>query len=205
MNRTTELKERAEEILEAARQLFGERGVHGVSVRDIAERAGVKKAAVFYYFDGKDDLLERILARYYAAHREALAEAFAASGDLRVRLHGTVDAYLDFVRDHASDARLVQGLIASNPEWHAQIQRNLEPLFRWTEDALSELSTAGGAVAARQFFLTLSGAVINTFTYAPVLAPMWGADPVAAEAVAERRAHLHWLVDALIDGLEQGA
>ena len=205
MNRTRDLKERAEEILASARTLFAERGVDGVSVRDIAEHAGVKKAAVFYYFDGKDDLLERILARYYAAHAAALAESFSAEGTLRARLQGTIDAYLDFVAANRDDARLVQGLVASNPEWHGLIQSNLEPLFRWTEDALAELAPDGGPLAPRQFFLTLSGAVINTFTYAPVLASVWGGDPLSDAAIAERRVHLHWMVDALIDRLERDA
>lgn len=202
MNRTTELKERAEQILDSARILFGERGVHGVSVRDIAEHAGVKKAAVFYYFNGKDELLERILEGYYGSHAEALEAAFQAGGTLRDRLQGTIDAYLDFVLANGAYARLVQGLIASNPEWHGHLQRNLEPLFRWTEVALAELSPKDGPLAARQFFITLSGAVINTFTYAPVLELMWGADPLSKAGIAERRAHLHWVVDALMDKLE---
>ncbi len=202
MNHPPMLKERAEQILASARILFGERGMHGVSVRDIAEHAGVKKAAVFYYFDGKDDLLERILAGYYASHAAALESAFQAGGTLRERLQGTIDAYLDFVLANGNYARLVQGLIASNPEWHRHLQRNLEPLFRWTQAALSELSPEQGPLAARQFFITLSGAVINTFTYAPVLELMWGDDPLSEAGIAERRAHLHWVVDALMDKLQ---
>jgi len=202
MNKPTELKERAEQILNSARVLFGERGLHGVSVRDIAEHAGVKKAAVFYYFNGKDELLERILEGYYSAHADALESSFHAEGTLRERIHGTIDAYLDFVLANGTYARLVQGLIANNPEWHGHVQRNLEPLFRWTEAALAELSPSEGPLAARQFFITLSGAVINTFTYAPVLELMWGDDPLSDGGISERRAHLHWVVDALMDKRE---
>ena len=198
-----QLKERAEEILNAADALFGELGYDGVSVRDIAERAGVKKAAVFYYFDGKEALLEQVLERYYAAHHASLAQAFEAEGPLRERVHGAIDAYLDFIDTHRSYPRLVQGLVVGRPEFHHHIQKNLEPLFRWTEAALAEVAPVDGPLAARQFFLTLSGAVINTFTYAPVLEPMWGGDPLSAEAIAERRAHLRWLIDALMDSLTQ--
>jgi len=197
------LKERAEQILESARALFGERGYDGVSVRDIADEAGVKKAAVFYYFEGKEDLLQRVLERYYAAHRDALAVAFQAKGPLRARLHGTIDAYLGFMADNNAYARLVQGLIAQGPAWHGHLQRNLEPLLRWTEEALADVAPEDGPLAARHFFLTLSGAVINTFTYGPVLAPMWGSDPTSAEGLEERRAHLHFVTDALMDRLER--
>ncbi len=197
------LKERAEQILASADALFGQRGYDGVSVRDIADDAGVKKAAVFYYFEGKEDLLRRVLDRYYAAHRDALAAAFEAKGPLRRRLHGTIDAYLGFMADNHAYARLVQGLVASSPDWHGHLQRNLEPLLRWTEEALADLAPDEGPLAARHFFLTLSGAVINTFTYAPVLAPIWGSDPASADGLAERRAHLHFVADALLDRLER--
>ena len=195
-------KQRAEEILNAADALFGERGYDAVSMRDIAERAGVKKAGVFYYFDGKESLLEQVLERYYAAHHAALSEAFIAEGPLRERVHGAIDAYLDFIDTHRSYPRLVQGLVVGRPELHRHIQKNLEPLFRWTQAALAEVAPESGPLAARQFFLTLSGAVINTFTYAPVLQPMWGSDPLSDEAISERRAHMRWLVDVLMDGLE---
>lgn len=199
------LKERAEQILASAESLFGQRGYDGVSVRDIADVAGVKKAAVFYYFEGKEDLLERVLQRYYAAHREALTDAFEAEGPMRDRLHGTIDAYLGFMADNHTYARLVQGLVACSPDWHGHLQANLEPLLRWTEQALAGVAPEQGPLAARHFFLTLSGAVINTFTYAPVLAPMWRGDLLSPDGLQERRDHLHFVVDALMDRLERQA
>jgi AcrR family transcriptional regulator len=48
-------------ILAAARELFAARGVAGVSVRDIAARAGVNHALVHRYFGAKDDMVAAIL------------------------------------------------------------------------------------------------------------------------------------------------
>ena len=51
----------ADKIKRIARQLFAERGVDGVTVRDIAEASGQKNhAAVAYYFGSKDALLVSI-------------------------------------------------------------------------------------------------------------------------------------------------
>ena len=61
-----------------------------------------------------------------------------------------------------------------------------------------------GPLAARQFFLTFSASVINHFTYGEALAPAYGTDPLSPDGIAERRAHLHWLVDALLAALERG-
>ncbi len=77
----------------------------------------------------------------------------------------------------------------------------MAPLFNWTMDALSELSPAKGPQAARQLYLTFVGAVVNYFTYAPALEPGWQGDPLSDECLEERREHLHWLVDLVLDDL----
>ncbi len=194
--------ERAAKILAAADALFGESGFDGVSVRDLAERAGVNKALVFYYYGSKEALFERVMEGYYEAHANALSGAFEAGGTLRERFHRVIDAYIDFIDEHRNWPRLVQRQVAGSPESMPLIQRSLAPLFEWTERILSEVAPAEGPLAARHFFVTFSGAVINYFTYGPVLQPLWGSDPGAPPAIEERRAHLHWLADLVLDGLE---
>ncbi|HEY2767932.1 MAG TPA: helix-turn-helix domain-containing protein [Solirubrobacteraceae bacterium] len=44
-------------LLEAAMEVFAQRGYRDASVDDIAERAGYSKGAIYFYFSGKDDLL----------------------------------------------------------------------------------------------------------------------------------------------------
>ena len=47
-------------ILDAALDLFSERGLTGTTVRDIAGRANVNVAAISYYFGGKDELYKAV-------------------------------------------------------------------------------------------------------------------------------------------------
>lgn len=48
------------QIMEAAEELFAEKGFNGTSVRDIAEKAQVNLAMISYYFGSKDKLLETL-------------------------------------------------------------------------------------------------------------------------------------------------
>jgi len=48
-------------ILDAAVSLFGEYGYAGTSVRDIAERLGLTKAALYYHFPSKETILDALL------------------------------------------------------------------------------------------------------------------------------------------------
>ncbi|MBW2464186.1 MAG: hypothetical protein JRH11_21235, partial [Deltaproteobacteria bacterium] len=137
----------------------------------------------------------------YEAHRKALEVALGEPGELDERLRRLVDAYFDFMASNIRFARLVQQQIAG-PGTHLEvIQENLCELERWTERALLGIAPDDGPLAARHMFVTISGAVINYFTYAPALRPVWGGDHLAPEAMAERREHLHWLVRVLVQGI----
>ena len=50
------------EILDVAAELFAERGYDATSLREIAERLGITKAALYYYFRSKDDILAALIA-----------------------------------------------------------------------------------------------------------------------------------------------
>ena len=98
---------RAQALLDAAEALLAETGYEGLSARAVAERAGVNKGLVFYYWGSTAELFEQVLERYYAAHKASLAESFAGEGSLRERVHEVIDVYLDFMETHRAYARIV--------------------------------------------------------------------------------------------------
>jgi AcrR family transcriptional regulator len=53
--------ERPHELLEAALNVFAERGYSATRLEDVASAAGVSKGAIYHYFDGKEDLLRKAL------------------------------------------------------------------------------------------------------------------------------------------------
>lgn len=57
-------------ILDAALDLFVEQGFDGTSVREIAERVGTTKAALYYYFASKDEILMALHMRLHEMGRE---------------------------------------------------------------------------------------------------------------------------------------
>jgi AcrR family transcriptional regulator len=61
-------------ILDVALELFTRRGYEKTSLRDIAEQLGVTKAALYYYFERKEDILLELHLRLHAMGWEALDE-----------------------------------------------------------------------------------------------------------------------------------
>ena len=68
--RRTDTRDRA---LSVAATLFAEHGYAGTSIRDITEKLGVTKAALYYHFASKEDLLRAIVDEPVGKVREAIA------------------------------------------------------------------------------------------------------------------------------------
>jgi len=192
-------------ILDSADALFAERGFAAVSIRDVAERAGVTKALVFYHFESKAKLFAQVVERYYRRHADALAEGAKGSGTRRERLHRMLDAYLDFLEENGRYVQLVHREISAGGEAVEPIRRGLASLHGWLEQSLGDLLPASGPRSARQLFVSFSGLATAYYLYAPALEDLFGSDPLSPAAKRERRAHLHWMVDRIFDGLVEAA
>jgi AcrR family transcriptional regulator len=66
--------ETREKILDVALELFTQNGYDKTSLRDIAERLGISKAALYYYFARKEDILLELHLRLHRFGTEALDE-----------------------------------------------------------------------------------------------------------------------------------
>jgi TetR/AcrR family transcriptional regulator, mexJK operon transcriptional repressor len=86
--------EAAAAILEAARALFAERGLHEVTMSEVAEAAGVARATVFNHFGSKHALVDAITADVLAGYVMLLDRALA---DRRTPLPVMVRALFEFM------------------------------------------------------------------------------------------------------------
>src|SRR5690554_508797 len=72
---------RPDEVLDAALDLFIERGFAQTRVEDIAGRAGLSKGAVYLYFNSKEAILEALVRRSIVPIVENAAVIARASGE----------------------------------------------------------------------------------------------------------------------------
>jgi AcrR family transcriptional regulator len=66
-------------LQEAALVRFGERGYHGVSIRELAEAAGVTVSSVYSHVSAKEDLLAELMVVGHVEHNELMRHAFDAA------------------------------------------------------------------------------------------------------------------------------
>ena len=113
-------EERPAQILEAAFAEFGERGLAGARLDDIARRAGIAKGTIYLYFPNKDALFCEMV-RTSLVERIAEAEARAAAeqtGTATEQLRAFMHHWWAFLRTptYTTIHRLVISEIRSVPE-----------------------------------------------------------------------------------------
>ena len=99
--RTTKADQRAatvEQIYAAAEELFSQRGMYGVTLKDVANQVGVHQSLLHYYFKDKKQLFDAVIARRAPVtieRRMAALDAYEQVAAGNVTVEGALHAYLD--------------------------------------------------------------------------------------------------------------
>jgi AcrR family transcriptional regulator len=87
------------DILDAAEKVFGERGIHNGSLREIADEAGFSAAAIYIFFENKQHLLAETLTRRGDELLPIIRKAAHADLGPLERLHVLIDDTLTFFNE----------------------------------------------------------------------------------------------------------
>lgn len=172
-------------LLDEAVGVLRESGVDGLSLRDLARRAGVSHGAPRSHFVDRQALLDALATsgfdRLTAAVRRALA---GTADDLAARFRAVAHAYVDFAID---DAALMELMFqAKGSGAHGVASESAATLFTVLDGAVGSRPEDGGDEEARTAFKMLFAATMQGI-----------AALVASRRIA--RAHGDGLVDAAAD------
>jgi AcrR family transcriptional regulator len=124
-------------VLRAAAALFRQRGYRATRLEEIADELGVTRAALYYYVDTKQELLEQICARSMQTIEEALAEVLALS-DVAAQLRAFARA---FALNTATDAARV--FFRESKELPTEFRRELRVRAERVNDGAVEIIEHG--------------------------------------------------------------
>jgi AcrR family transcriptional regulator len=110
-------EDRPGQIIEAALQVFGERGLANARLQDIAAKAGVSKGTIYLYFPNKEELFREMIRRTAIAAIER-AEQANTLGTPTSQLLAFMKGYWAFVRSPVfiTIYRLVLGELHQFPD-----------------------------------------------------------------------------------------
>ena len=191
-------------ILDAAEGRFAERGFAGVSMRDIAGRAGLKnQASLYHHFRDKRALyaavLERGIAPVVALVASTVPDEAAGAPLTRPQVDRVLDLMLDYLDEHPHLPRLIQRAgLEDSRALRGTLTRLLRPL--WTQG----VRVLAGAVAPWEpaelphLAAGLYHLIFGYFASASLLEAVVQEDPRQPAAVARQRRFLKSAVAQLL-------
>ncbi|MGB7819157.1 MAG: TetR/AcrR family transcriptional regulator [Ornithinibacter sp.] len=199
-----------ERILQAATELFAERGYDATSTRTIAEAVGLNIATVAYHVGGKNELYLEVMRQAHQSQGEAmaapLAELRAAGGSptqVRAALGAFVDAYLSFcIANPHVPALWMRRWLAEGTDV-AQLEEDYAgPLVREVSTVVRGLLDRAGLAAALDVDMLVFTIVwtCHSFVRAGIIDHSGRRLEPHELAMLDRfRRHLHDVVDRLVD------
>lgn len=94
-------------LINAATTLFAQHGFSATRVQQITDAAGINKAMLYYYFNGKEDIYSEIINQGITALEKAVLAAERDATDIRSRLSSFLTTYLSVVSNKPELARII--------------------------------------------------------------------------------------------------
>jgi AcrR family transcriptional regulator len=194
--RTRDADRTQEEILTAAMAEFAERGLGGARMDDIAERAGVNKRLIYYYYLSKESLFLAVLERTYAdirgAERELHLETANPAEAVRRLVAFTWNHYLE----HPEFLTLLNSENLHRARHLKQSKRIREmnsPLIQSLAEVLERGRRDGlfrGGVDAVQLYISIAALAYFYLSNNHTLSTIFSRDLMSPKALSERLSHI---------------
>ncbi|OUJ68714.1 TetR/AcrR family transcriptional regulator [Hymenobacter crusticola] len=192
-------------ILDAAQAVFLERGLTGARMQEIADRAGINKAMLHYYFRSKEKLFEVVVSRAIGGAMPQLFELLESEADLFAKIYQVSSFYLDFISRNTFLPLFIVDGINRNPQFFfASVVQTNQPRLQRFFQQVEEAVAAGRIrpISGLQLLINIVSLIVFPFLAKPLyqVAAGFSEEAFAAE-MARRRAEVP---DLVINGLQLG-
>jgi len=183
-------------ILAAARDEFAEHGLGGARVDRIAERAGLNKRLIYYYFEDKEKLFQAVLEQAYRDIRDEEARLHLLDLDPPKAVRRLVEFTWDYYLRHPEFMTLLNSANLHRARHLAESKRARElnsPLIETLAGVLERGRREGsfrGGVDPVQLYVSIAGLAYFYLSNAHTLSAIFGRDLLAPKARAERLSHM---------------
>ena len=183
-------------ILAAARDEFAEHGLGGARMDRIAERAGLNKRLIYYYFDDKEQLFRAVLEQAYLHIREEERKLHLLDLKPADAVRRLVEFTWDYYLAHPEFLTLLNSANLHRARHLEESKRAREmnsPLIEMLAEILERGRKDGsfrGGVDPVQLYVSIAGLAYFYLSNSHTLSAIFGRDLLAPKARSERLSHM---------------
>jgi TetR/AcrR family transcriptional regulator len=181
----TELK-----ILNTAKQVFQEKGMAGSRMQEIADKAGINKAMLHYYYRSKQLLFEAVFSNVFRLLAPQLNKILNDDSELFEKIKNFTYNYNSFVMSHPFLPNFIVQELNKNPEFVKRLRAEKDfPSIDKFKGQVEDYVERGliKPIKAEQLFINILALNIFPFIGAPLLQGVINADDRQYREMMEKR------------------
>ncbi|MEE9465792.1 MAG: TetR/AcrR family transcriptional regulator [Candidatus Neomarinimicrobiota bacterium] len=174
-------REKAEEnrlgILEAAEKVFAQKGFDGANMREIAATAGVNKFMLYYHFEDKQTLFERVLDTITGPIFRRLSDTIDQAPDLETAVAAVFDLYAGLFRRKGGRLRafMAREIAAGAPRVSKVFKIKAPEIMAHWKPKIEMFLDRDDIPPEQMAFCVMSimTGIVSTFLLQPLFAPLF--------------------------------
>ena len=188
---TKEKSENTEiEILNAAKEIFQQKGMDGARMQEIADKAKINKALLHYYYRSKQLLFEAVFKNAFSLLAPQLNSVLNDESDLFEKIRNFTNSYISFVIKHPYLPNFVIQELNKNPEFVLKLreQKNF-PTIDTFKTQVNEAINNGviKPIEAEQLFINIISMNVFPFIGKPLLMALTNTDKKEYDRIVQKR------------------
>lgn len=120
-------KDTEQKIMDAAKEVFQQKGMTGARMQEIADKAGINKALLHYYYRTKEKLFEKVFEIAFSIFIPRMQEIMLSEKPVFEKIEFFIENYMDLLTKHPYIPGFVINELNRNPEILVRIfEKNIQ-------------------------------------------------------------------------------
>ena len=161
-----------EEILDAAKNVFQSKGMNGARMQEIADKAGINKAMLHYYYRSKQLLFEAVFKSAFSLLAPQLNAILNDDSSIEDKIKNFTSNYISFIVKHPYLPNFIIQELNRNPDFILKLKENkgfpnLEKFKKQVDEEIEKGILK--PISAEQLFINIIALNIFPFVAKPLI------------------------------------
>ena len=179
-----------EQILDAAKYVFQSKGMDGARMQEIADKAGINKAMLHYYYRSKQLLFEAVFKNAFSLLAPQLSAILNDDSSIEYKIKNFTSNYITFMLKHPYLPNFIIQELNRNPEFVLKLKENkgfpnLEKFKKLVNNDVENGLIK--PISAEQLFINVLALSIFPFVGKPLIMAITDTDDKAYKQIIENR------------------
>ncbi|ADV51187.1 transcriptional regulator, TetR family [Cellulophaga algicola DSM 14237] len=183
-------KNTEEQILAAAKSVFQAKGMDGARMQEIADKAGINKAMLHYYFRSKQLLFEAVFKNVFLLLAPQLNAILNDDSSIEEKIKNFTANYISFISQHPYLPNFIIQELNRNPEFILKFKNNkgFPDITKFKKKVADEVQQGViKPIRAEQLFINILALNIFPFVAQPLIMAFTDLDNQAYQKLMEDR------------------